>query len=362
MDGHIFSKSIKNILSSKMQVLLQNNSIDFCSKIELNDFYDDKIKDKIEEYTFSQKVNKWSENTVKKKKLEITKYKTNFLRKILLNIQEQHRTTTINYQTDIQCNMKKQHQKVKKKVMQLLSDVDNTHIDVLFIVSTKDITVPFQKRVIGFIITHVAQCIDVGNKYSAIPTIVSLSVNNNYTNDSLQNASSYLEKLCVFMYLYALKKKHYVYGIAELPGLYCNIRRLCLYNHFHFEENIAVKSSRCYKDEPILPMIVNISSFSITDLETVLEKDKKSEKKSEPLCKGSIRPKELKKRVYNYYKILQLKSGKLSINDMNNIASKNKTKKKNERKSKTLKKNPMILPSNAVKHFSDLSKRGYKLY
>ena len=193
---------------------------------------------------------------------------------------------------------------ILQKVMNLLSDIDHAHVDILFIVSTKDMKLPFQKRVIGFIITHVAQCIDFENKYSAIPTIVCLNVNSNYTHSSIRNASSYIEKLCVFMYLYALKKKHYVYGMAELPGLYCNIRRLCLYNHFHFEENIAVKSSRCYKDEPILPMIVNISSFSNTDLETFLEEDQKSDKKGEPLCKGSIRPKELKKRVNNYYKIL----------------------------------------------------------
>lgn len=362
MDGHIFSKSIKNILSSKMRVALQNNFINFCSKEELNDVYDDKIKEAIEEYTFSQKINKLSEKTMKKKKLQITKYKTNFLRKILLNIQEKDESMKINYQTDIQCNMKRQYQKLNKKVMNLLSDIEHAHVDILFIVSTKDMMLPFQKRVIGFMITHVAQCIDVENKYSAIPTIVCLNVNSSYTHNSLQNASFYIEKLCVFMYLYALKKKHYLYGIAELPGLYCNIRKLCLYNHFRFEENIVVKSSRCYKDEPILPMIVNISSFSITDLETFLEEDQKSDNKGEPLCKGSIRLRELKKRVQNYYKILQLKSGKLSIDDMNNIAIKNKTKKKNERKSKTLKNNQMILPSNAVKHFSDLSKRGYKLY
>lgn len=369
MDGHIFSKSIKNILSSKMQISLQNHFIDFCSKEELNYFYDEQIKYAIEEYIFAQKVNKWSESTMKKKKRLIAKYKRIFLKKILLNIQEKDNTMTIHYQNDIirLCNMKKYHQKEKKKVMNLLSNIDNLHIDVLFIVSTKHMHVPFQERVIGYVITHVAKCIDVENKYSSIPTIVSLNVNSNYTYDTLQkkgkNGSHYVEKLCVFMYLYSLKKKNYLYGLAELPGLYCNIRRLCLYNHFHFEENIAVKSSRCYKDEPIFPMIVKISSIKFTDLENFLEESNVSYWDNEPLCKGSIHSKQLQKRVYNYYKILQLKSDKISIDDISHNANKNKkTKKKYERKNKTFKKNQKMLSSDAVKYFADLSKQGYKLY
>jgi hypothetical protein len=153
----------------------------------------------------------------------------------------------------------------------------STNFDIVFLMTTKTMmhgkkTIPANTKV-GLIIVEKGEC----SQHPNIPVLKIIC--------SLEGLSTVL----MYSYLYIIKKQGYNMGLLELAGCYFNIRGLCSYDRFGFEEDYELKNTRCFSEEPIttkrastLPMSVDMRNVSYKDLDDVLLKKKRLG--DEPLC------------------------------------------------------------------------------
>lgn len=164
----------------------------------------------------------------------------------------------------------------------------STNFDIVFLMTTKTMmhgkkTIPANTKV-GLIIVEKGEC----SQHPEIPVLKIIC--------ALQGFSLAL----MYSYLYIIKKQRYDLGLLELAGCYFNIRALCAYDRFGFEENYDLKNTRCFSEEPIttkeastLPMSVDMRNVSYNDLDDVLLKKKRLG--DEPLCDETYMDKANKK-------------------------------------------------------------------
>ena len=62
-------------------------------------------------------------------------------------------------------------------------------------------------------ITHASECQDSQNKYSTIPALISVGTTHSYKHKGIHTRChkkcTFVKRSCVYMYVYALKKRHY---------------------------------------------------------------------------------------------------------------------------------------------------------
>ena len=152
----------------------------------------------------------------------------------------------------------------------------STNFDIVFLMTTKTIrhdkkTIPANTKV-GLIIVERGEC----SKHPNIPVLKIIC--------SLEGFSTVL----MYSYLYIIKRQQYNMGLLELAGCYYNIRGLCAYDRFGFEEDYELKNRRCFSEEDdaknatTLPMSVDMTKISYKDLDAALQKKKRLG--DEPLC------------------------------------------------------------------------------
>ena len=152
----------------------------------------------------------------------------------------------------------------------------STDFDIVFLMTTKTIThrkktIPANTKV-GLIIVEKGEC----SQHPNIPVLKIIC--------SLEGLSTVL----MYSYLYIIKKQGYNMGLLELASCYFNIRGLCSYDRFGFEEDYELKNRRCFSEEhdaknaTTLPMSANMTNISYTDLDDALQKKKRLG--NEPLC------------------------------------------------------------------------------
>ena len=170
----------------------------------------------------------------------------------------------------------------------------NTDYDIVVLVSTvNELTVSIYKRILGFVLTQQSECKDRHNKFTNIPALALICAAKGHKHDGIHTTCNtsckYVGRTLMYLYLYALKKAGYPYGILELAGAYCNMSGLCLYNKFGFREDLAIKSKSCFGYTGTLPMVATLSKISYRNLETALMSTTSESvpiENEEPLCKG----------------------------------------------------------------------------
>jgi len=172
---------------------------------------------------------------------------------------------------------------VKKGIIDATEKIINrqsTNFDIVFLVTTNTIThgkkknkitIPVNTKV-GLIIVEKGEC----SQHPNIPVLKIIC--------SLEGLSLAL----MYSYLYIIKKQGYNMGLLELAGCYYNIRGLCSYDRFGFEEDYELKNRTCFSEEDdaknatTLPMSVDMTKKTYTELDAALQK--KTRLGDEPLC------------------------------------------------------------------------------
>lgn len=339
MNGHIFTSSLKINLPSDIQDIFDNHGIEIYTKEELPLFH---------------KNNTNNKTNIKKILLSVSK-------KDKLEVRYKDRTSTriLNKFNNI----------ATKQWLRVLSNINHPFVDILLLVSKNNSSKHINTRIVGFILTRIAECVDVENKYSNIPTIIAIYTDSTHKHTGIHtqchNQCNYLKNLCVFIYIYALKKSNYSYGMIELPGLYYNYSLLCVFSRYNFKEDITLKSSRCFSQDIGLPLIVNLSQISYNKLEYYFKNI--TQNHTEPICNKVPSLKQIKTRMNNYKNIIKLKRGEISLEKMNSFINRRTVRNKHNisrslKKNRTIKKNAVNTEKHTLQYFSKLSKDGFKLY
>lgn len=339
MNGHIFTSSLKINLPSDIQDIFDNHGIEIYTKEELPLFHKNNINDK-----------------------------TN-MKKILLSISQKDKID-VKYKDKTSKRILNKFNNIStKRWLRALSNINHPFVDILLLISKTETGKHINTRIVGFILTRIAECVDVENKYSNIPTIIAIYTDSTYKHTGIHThchtQCNYLKHLCVFIYLYALKKSNYSYGIIELPGLYYNYDLLCVFSRYNFKEDVTLKSSRCFSQDIGLPLIVNLSQISYNKLEYYFKNI--TQNHTEPICNKVPSLKQIKTRMNNYKNIVKLKRGEISLEKMNSFISRRTIRNKHNisrfrKKNRTTKNNTINTDKHALQYFTKLSKDGFKLY
>jgi hypothetical protein len=101
-----------------------------------------------------------------------------------------------------------------------------------------------------------------------------------YTVNLICTNAGNMSKYLLGLYLYAIKKNEKSgvtqYGILELAGKYSNISGFCAYQKFGFQPNSSLVGDICFDDIALnnLPMMVDVTQFTITDIIDIVENRK----------------------------------------------------------------------------------------
>lgn len=375
MNGNIFTEFLKTNIPDTVEKFLEQNQLKLYFKYEINELFGITLQQNLLKLTSSIQENSLTINEIDTKTKKIDTLRMKELMK-LLNPVCNHRYTTSQREEMQEKNGCKTYfheksvrineQKKKKGVVltersfnpgignsymkDVFSRTSKDDMDMIIVVTTADETTPLKNRILGFMITELAECKDAENRFSNTPALNLICVGQNSGSHS-----KFVGRVLLYMYLYALKKENHNYGLLELAGLYCNIGGLCLYNKFGFREDISIKSPTCFEDDDNLSMVAELNKISYSDLELALMSNKSENANvpdSEPLCE---REKDLDKfqekvmnRMKNYDNILNLHKGIISLNDLQDIYfENNKPKEINQavkRLSKYSKDGNIIVP------------------
>ena len=212
------------------------------------------------------------------------------------------------------------HDYIKTLFKKIMTDVKHEKLDIIFVLEKKINDDKPIDRIIAFLITEIGECDTPEYKHIPVLNLISVARRFEYNESGkLINRIVYpgVSRILFYMYLTALMKNGYDYGLLELAHNYSNLGGLCLYNKFGFREDISIKTSTCffdglykyenddYKlnskgkkiydndlDGTTLPMKVDISKLTIAKLnDALIHGDAIDvEEKLDPLCTKEYKP------------------------------------------------------------------------
>lgn len=200
----------------------------------------------------------------------------------------------------------------------VMANIDSPMYDIIIIINTESSKKRFDQSIVAFLITEKSECKDSEKIYTDIPALNLICV-------SSKNKNRYTSRLLLYVYLYALKKSNYRYGLLELAGSYCNLAGLCLYNKFGFREDISIKSKHCFPELGTLTMVADINRITYDSLEKAFTSERSENidlPDSEPLCEkvqrtmtSKTQQDEVDVRMHNYDNILRLQNGDIKLDE-----------------------------------------------
>ena len=200
--------------------------------------------------------------------------------------------------------------------------------EIIMLVDAESNKIQESDKVVGFLMTELGECNNANNEFGNVPALNLVCaprkhVHSNTMKECRAGTCGVIGRVLLFMYLFALKRKSIHNALLELAGLYCNVKGLCLYNKFGFREDVSLVEESCFKETDNLAMICKLDSIKEEELIDALILSKPIDvANTEPLCDkkyvGNVREqrKAVGIRMENYNSMLDLQTGKVTVEDV----------------------------------------------
>jgi hypothetical protein len=241
------------------------------------------------------------------------------------------------------------HAYIKALFEKIIKDNKHEKLDIIYILDNNINSNDNIDKIISFLVTEIGECDTPEYKHIPVLNLISVARRFEYNESGkLINRIVYpgVTRILFYMYLMALMKNGYDYGLLEVADNYKNLAGLCLYNKFGFREDISIKTATCFFDGlykyenddyklnskgykkyganrglVTLPMKVDISKLTLAKLNDALINGTLIDVGEEmnPLCTGKYKPVKINRNTMTDNEIKKIKDGNLLRKEEQNV-------------------------------------------